>query len=215
MKLSLSILILFTLSFCTEKKHNSVGKDTTVLYNNEFSLDKKYYGNVLNDYGIILIKGNHIQNINNITSLLLHKIPSKKTEAREWEKVIPIILDSSNIKVAWYQEGWTIITDMDGIICQDQKLLYSLFTYLNRPIFSIYIQKNTGTFALSYVSAEAKRSIFMQEGYLLHFGNPLPEEKNINAKTKFDYEEIYQLAKKLGYNWYKTPQQQSYWILQF
>jgi hypothetical protein len=155
---------------------------------------------------LFCIKGQHIDKLSEIFSFFKLNDTGKDIILGDWDEAIEIMDkefmnpdETSQCRVAWYDNGWTVIEDLSLVLCTDEQRLKEISFHFSTQVFSLVTQGTSGCYAFWYYNQEKLRSFFNNNGNVIdNFGKPLPEEANYNINEKAFYDDIHGVAKQFG-----------------
>ena len=163
--------------------------------------------NIKHPIAIIAIKGNHLEKINDIFEVLRYIDTNQNKEFDDWNQFNDYLInnyyDYANKEIAlrglWTNDYWTFIFDPETVDTLDDNIINTLSNKLNSEIITFVIQSNSNTYWFSKYYLSKKRQFFTSDGKIIgNYGNPLPEELDINPSKKIILSDIINLANKFN-----------------
>lgn len=156
--------------------------------------------------GLIAIKGQYSDKLPEIFNLFKLVDTNADKILNNWNAANELIDDEymsrdGNLqrRVAWLDNGWTIIEDFSLILCTDEESLTKISQHFSTPVFSLATQGTSGCYGFWYFDKEKLRSFFNNNGEVTdNFGTPLEQEADLNINENASYGDIHGVAKKFG-----------------
>ncbi len=135
---------------------------------------------------IIAIKGNHLQNLKNISTKLNY--------SEEDNELFEELSDSAK-----FENGWTILNDYEMIYVLEEDLLSELSEELETEIFTFIVQTASATYEFGNFNNGICRIFFVQEGEIISdIGEKLYLEEEFEIDENISLKDIIGIADKIG-----------------
>lgn len=159
--------------------------------------------------GLIAIKGDYTRQLSEVFAFFELVDKGKDQILTSWDQASEIMNDEftnpqdhTQRRIAWYDNGWTIIEDLSFILCGDAESLVAISAHFSTPVFSLLTQGTSGVYGFSYVNGQDLRSFLIDDGKVTEdIGTPLAAEANFNINETAFYDDVHGVASQLGISW--------------